>query len=153
MVQNPPENFPRLTVYLLYKDSAAALDFITTAFGFEETMRMPGPDGSVGHAEARLGDAVLMLGTPGPDYRNPKDLGGATQGTHVYVDDVDKHFQVAKEAGAEIIDAPTDKFYGDRSYTAEDPEGHVWYFATHVRDVSPEEMAKAVAEMASGEGS
>lgn len=148
MVQNPPQDFPRLSPYLFYKDAAAAIDFLTTTFGFEERMRLAGPDGSVGHAEVQLADAVVMLGTPGPDYRNPMELGGATQGLYVYVDDVDKHFEVARAAGATITEEPSDKFYGDRSYTAEDPEGHVWYFGQHIRDVSEEELAAGAAEAA-----
>ncbi|HLF99439.1 MAG TPA: VOC family protein [Acidimicrobiia bacterium] len=152
MVQNPPENFPRLTPYLTYKDAGAALDFLTSAFGFDEQLRMPGPDGAVSHAELRYHDSVVMLGSPGPDAKSPKDLGGATVGIYLYVDDVDKHFEVAKQAGATIIEEPTDKFYGDRSYTAEDPEGHQWHFAQHTVDLSEEEMAAAVDAMTKGEG-
>ena len=77
---------------------------------------------------------------PGPKYRNPKRLGQATQNLYVYVDDVDKHFEQAKEAGAKILQEPKDQVYGDRSYGVEDPEGHHWYFAQHVRDVKPEDM-------------
>jgi len=149
MVQNPPENFPRLTPYLYYQDAQAAVDFLTKAFGFEERFIMRDAGGGVGHAEVQLADAVVMLGTPGPDYRNPKQLGGATQGVYIYVDDVDQHCKVAQAAGATIVAPPEDKFYGDRSYTAEDPEGHQWFFGTHVRDVSEEEMHEAAAQMAS----
>ncbi len=74
------------------------------------------------------------------DYRNPKHLGGATHMTYIYVDDVDKHFRRAKEAGAKILEEPADQFYGDRRYGAEDPSGHHWHFATHVREVAPEDM-------------
>jgi uncharacterized glyoxalase superfamily protein PhnB len=81
-----------------------------------------------------------MMGCPGPEYRNPKRLGGSTSNLYVYVADVDKHFRHAKESNARILEEPADQFYGDRRYGAEDPEGHVWYFATHVRDVPPEEM-------------
>ena len=85
-------------------------------------------------------DGVVMMGHPGPDYKNPKRLGGVTQMVYVYVDDVDKHFAVAKAAGAHILSEPADQFYGDRTYGAEDPEGHQWSFAQHVRDVAPEDM-------------
>jgi PhnB protein len=129
-----------VTPYLLYEDGEAAIDFLTRAFGFRERMRMPMPDGSIGHAEMELADGVIMLGCPGASYRNPKSLGGVTTNIYVYVDDVDKHFERAKGAGARILQEPADQFYGDRRYGAADPEGHEWYFATHVRDVAPEDM-------------
>jgi uncharacterized glyoxalase superfamily protein PhnB len=103
-------------------------------------MRLPGPDGNVTHAELELADGVVMIGHPGSDYRNPKRLGQVTQQVYVYVDDVDKHFEHARGAGAAILEEPADQFYGDRRYAAEDPEGHHWYFAQHVRDVAPEDM-------------
>ncbi len=140
MPANPPENMPRITPYLLYRDVDAALEWLARAFGFRERMRLPGPDGKANHAEMELADGVIMLGNPGKDYRNPKQLGQATQQLYVYVDDVDKHFERAKGAGAVVLAEPEDQFYGDRSYGAEDPEGHHWYFAQHVRDVAPEDM-------------
>jgi uncharacterized glyoxalase superfamily protein PhnB len=103
-------------------------------------MRMPGPDGQILHAEMESADGVVLLGCPSPDYRNPAALGNATQSLYVFVDDVDAHFREAKAAGARILDEPADQFYGDRRYGAQDPEGHVWYFAQHVRDVAPEDM-------------
>lgn len=151
MVQNPPADFPRLTPYVLYKDAAAAIDFLTSAFGLTEALRMPGPNGTVGHAELRYAESVVMLGTPGPDYKSPKDLGGSTVSMYLYVDDVDKHYETAKQAGAKIIEDLSDKFYGDRTYTAEDPEGHQWSFGQHTRDVSEDEMAAAVEAMMQGE--
>jgi uncharacterized glyoxalase superfamily protein PhnB len=140
MPANPPANMPRITPYLYYEDVAQALSWLSEAFGFRERMRMPGPDGSIQHAELELADGVIMLGCPGPDYRNPKRLSAVTQNIYVYVDDVDKHFERAKRAGARILQEPADQFYGDRRYGAVDPEGHEWYFATHVRDVAPEDM-------------
>jgi uncharacterized glyoxalase superfamily protein PhnB len=140
MAKNPPENMPRVAPYLLYEDVAAALEWLSRAFGFRERVRIPGPDGKPSHAEMEIADGVVMMGHPGPEYRNPKRLGQTTGFVHVYVADVDAHYRRAKEAGAKIIEAPADQFYGDRRYGAEDPEGHQWYFATHVRDVSPEEM-------------
>jgi uncharacterized glyoxalase superfamily protein PhnB len=131
---------PRITPYLHYEDVAKALDWLAQAFGFRERLRMAGPDGSIQHAEVELADGVIMLGCPNADYRNPKRLGGVTQNIYVYVDDVDKHFERAKRAGAKILAEPADQFYGDRRYGALDPEGHEWYFATHTRDVAPEDM-------------
>jgi len=141
MVQNPPENFPRITPYLLYENLDAAVDWLVPAFGFTERVRMKGPDGKANHAELGIGDGVVMMGHPGADYQGPKRIGtNRTQLTYVYVDDVDKHFETAKAAGAWILSEPTDQFYGDRTYGAEDPEGHQWNFAEHVRDVAPEDM-------------
>ena len=140
MPKNPPENMPRITPYLFYEDVAAALDWLATAFGFRERMRMPGPDGAITHAEMELADGVIMMGHPGSDYQNPKRHGHVSQLQYVYVDDVDEHFEQAKRAGATILDEPEDQFYGDRRYAVEDLEGHQWNFAQHVRDVPLEEL-------------
>jgi PhnB protein len=140
MPLNPPKNTPRITPYLLYEEVAGAIDWLTTAFGFQESMRIPGPDGKTAHAEIRLFDGLIMLGCPGAEYRNPKRLGVVTQHLYVYVDNVDAHFERARSAGAKIIEEPKDQFYGDRRYGAEDLEGHSWYFAQHIRDVSAEDM-------------
>jgi PhnB protein len=140
MPTNASEKPQRITPYLYYEDVAAALDWLSRAFGFSEGSRMAGADGKVMHAHVTLGEAVVMMGHPGPDYKNPRRVGHATQSLYVIVDDVDKHFEQAKEAGAKILEEPEDQFYGDRRYGAVDPEGHQWYFAQHVRDVSPEEM-------------
>ena len=140
MPTNPPENTPRITPYLYYEDVETALAWLAAAFGFREAMRLPGPDGKPVHAEMRLADGLIMMGRPGPQYRNPMHVGAVTQGLMVYVADVDAHFARAKAAGARILTPPADQFYGDRRYAAEDPEGHRWYFAQHVRDVSEAEM-------------
>jgi PhnB protein len=131
---------PRITAYLLYEDVAASLDWLTRTFGFHERMRLPGPDGKVVHAEMEFADGAVMMGNPGPDYQNPNRIGHVTQQLYVYVDDVDKHFEHAREAGATILAEPEDQFYGDRRYGAVDLEGHHWYFAQHVHDMPPEEM-------------
>jgi PhnB protein len=131
---------PRITPYLYYEDVAGALEWLSRAFGFRERLRIPGPDGKPSHAEMELADGVIMMGCPGPDYKNPKRLGQSVGNIYVYVDDVDKHFRQAREAGARILSEPQDQFYGDRNYGAEDPEGHHWYFATHLRDVAPEDL-------------
>jgi PhnB protein len=119
----------RIAPYLLYEDGVAAIDFLTKAFGFEEVMRME-EGGVVNHAELRLGDDSIMLGDPGEDYEGPNKAGNRTALVHVYVDDVDAHFELAKAAGAEIVMEPTDQEYGDRRYDAKDPEGQLWSFAT-----------------------
>jgi uncharacterized glyoxalase superfamily protein PhnB len=136
MVRNPPKDTPRVSPYLLYEDVDAAADWLSAAFGFREMVRLRGPDGKANHAELRTGGALVMLGNPGPGYQNPRRLGGVTQLVYVYVDDVDAHCQRARAAGARILREPADQFYGDRTYGAEDPEGHQWSFAQHVRDVT-----------------
>jgi len=118
-----------ITPYLFYEDAGAALDFLSRAFGFEETMHSAMPDGRVAHAEMRLGDGALFLGAPDGGYRGPRSLGANTCCLYVYVDDVDTHCGRAREAGAEVVDEPADQEYGDRRYHARDPEGHDWYFA------------------------
>ena len=134
-----------ITPYLLYQDVDAALSFLTRAFGFREVLRYAGEAGYVNHAEARLGDAAVYLGDPGDDYRNPRELGQETVGLYVLVDDVDAHCERARAAGAEITEEPSDQEYGDRRYSAVDPEGHLWFFAERVRDVAPEEWGAATA--------
>jgi PhnB protein len=142
MPANPPENMPRITAYLLYEDVAKALDWLGKTFGFQERMRLAGPDGKPNHAEMELSDGVIMIGCPGPEYQNPKRIGHVTQQLYVYVDDVDKHFAHAKQAGATISEELQDLFYGDRRYSAVDLEGHRWSFAQRVRDVAPEDMKR-----------
>jgi len=137
---NPPDNMPRITPYLYYRDVAAALDWLARAFGFRERMRLPGPGGAIAHAEMECAEGVIMLGCPSADYKNPRELAQPTQSLYVFVDDVDRHFETAKRCGAKILEEPQDQSYGDRRYGAEDPEGHRWYFAQHVRDVAPEDM-------------
>jgi PhnB protein len=119
----------RIAPYLLYEDGAAAIDFLTKAFGFVEVMRMD-EGGVVNHAELRLGEDSVMLGSPGEDYKSPRKADHRTALVHVYVDDVDAHFERAKAAGAEIVMEPANQEYGDRRYDAKDPEGQLWSFAT-----------------------
>ena len=130
--------------YLLYADCERALDWLSDAFGFEEVLRYKGEQGYVNHAEMRLGDATIYMGDPGDDYRNPKDVGHETVGIYVVVDDVDAHYERAKAAGADIREEPRDEPYGERRYTAVDPEGHRWYFATPIREVAPEEWGAQI---------
>lgn len=128
---------PRITPYLLYEDLGGALDWLAKAFGLRERLRHAGPDGKPMHAEMTLGtDGLILMGCPGPQYRNPKRLGQATQSLYVRVDDLDRHFERAVHVGAVVLEKPTDQPYGDRRYGVEDPEGHRWYFAqaiTHAK--------------------
>jgi PhnB protein len=112
---------------------------LSAAFGFRETLRFTDGDGVVTHAEMEFQGEPIFMGHPGPEYKSPKRLGLGTQQVHIYVDDVDEHFERAREAGAVILAEPTDQVYGDRRYDAEDHEGVRWSFAQHVRDVRAEE--------------
>ena len=129
-----------ITPYLLYEDVAAAIAFLTRAFGFEEVLRYTGAEGYVEHAELRRGDDVIYLGDPGPDYRNPAKLGGPTVLIHVSdLDDVDALCEHARAAGAQITQEPTDQAYGERRFGAADPEGHHWHFSQPIADVQPQD--------------
>jgi PhnB protein len=145
MPQNPPEGYPRVSPYLYYENPADALEWLTRAFGFTEKLRVPDEERGVAHAELELDGSVIMLGRPRAEYKNPKNLGATTCSIYVYVDDVDAHYAAARAAGATIEQELADQWYGDRQYGAVDPEGHVWYFATHVKDVAPEEMPATAA--------
>ena len=107
--------------YLLYHSCEDALEWLSRAFGFEETLRYTGEEGYVNHAEMKLGDAHIFMGNPGEGFRNPKEQGRETVGLYVYVDDVDAHYERAKAAGAEIREEPNDQEYGERRYTASIP--------------------------------
>jgi len=123
-----------ITPYLLYEDVGEALEFLAKAFGFRKYgAQMRDPDGRIRHAAMQLGDDLIMMGYPGPAYRNPKHLGQATQHLYVNVEDVDKHFARARRAGATLIEEPADTPYGHRRYGVADPEGHEWYFAQEIR--------------------
>jgi PhnB protein len=140
MPANPPENVPQVSPYLLYEDVAGALEWLSKAFGLRERTRVADASGTVHHAEMEIGDGLIMMGCPGPDYQSPRRHGHVTASLYVYVDDVDVHFDQARAAGATIFAEPEDQLYGDRRYGARDPEGHEWYFAQYVRDVPPEEL-------------
>jgi uncharacterized glyoxalase superfamily protein PhnB len=130
----------QITPYLLYEDAAAALDWLSTVFGFKETLRFTDANGRVTHAEMDAGGGgQFMLGEPGSGYQSPQRSGHHNAFLHVLVDDVDAHFERARAAGATIVAEPADKEYGTRSYHAEDLEGHRWDFATQLREVEPEE--------------
>ena len=137
MSQQPAVPMPRITPMLLYEDVSAAIEWLSNAFGFREQLRFADSDGTVTHAELSLADGVIMLGHPGPDYRSPRRTGQVQSIVHVYVDDVDGHFAHARDAGATILEPPADMCYGDRRYTAEDPEGQRWMVAQCVRELAP----------------
>ena len=144
-----PDGYPRVTPYLCIDGAAAAIDFYKKAFGATERMRMGGPGGKIGHAEIEIEGGLIMLADEYPDmnFRSPKALGGSPVTVHMYVVDVDAFCARAAAAGAMVIRAVADQFYGDRSCQVTDPFGHTWSFATHVEDVSPEEMEKRAAKL------
>lgn len=150
-VQAIPDGYHTVTPYLSLKGAAAAIDFYRRAFGARELYRMDMPDGRIGHAELQIGSSRLMLADemPGmPDYaKSPATLGGTSNGYVLYVEDVDTDFQRAVAAGAKVKRPVTNQFYGDRSGTLEDPFGHLWTIATHIEDVSPDEMKKRMAAL------
>ena len=146
---NPiPADYPGITPYLSVKGAADAIEFYKKAFGAIEIMRLPGPDGTIGHAEIKIGNALVMLADESPDYGNlsPKTLGGSPVRLHMYVEDVDAFFEKAIAAGAKVLIPIANQFYGDRSGRLEDPFGHVWLVSTHVEDVAPEEMQRRMEE-------
>ena len=141
-VQPVPEGYQSVIPALSIDGAADAIEFYKRAFGAKERSRMPGPDGMIAHAEIQIGDSVVMVSDPFPQAstKSPTELGGTTVGLFCYVDDVDAVFQQATAAGAESVMDPDDMFWGDRFGTLRDPYGHSWSIATHVEDVSPEEM-------------
>jgi PhnB protein len=143
-----PDGYPQLTPYLAIDGAEAAIEFYGKVFGARERMRMPAPEGKIGHAELEIGDALIMLADEFPEMSapSPKRIGGSPVTISLYVDDVDAVFESALEAGATELRGVENQFYGDRSGQFEDPFGHRWSIATHVEDVPPEEMEKRAAE-------
>lgn len=154
MAKPIPDEYPRVTPYLIVDGAAAAIDFYCTVLGATQRGEsMPAPEGKVGHAELQIGDSVVMLADESPDAgaRGPRTVGGTPVMLHVYVEDVDAVFDAAVKAGATLRRAVEDQFYGDRSGQFEDPFGHCWNVATHIEDVAPDEMSERVkAAMSAG---
>jgi PhnB protein len=150
MATNPiPKGYEGAVPYLCCKNATGALEFYKDAFGAIELMRMPMPDGKIGHAEIKLGGAIIMLSDEFPDCGclSPDTIGGSATSVMIYLDDVDAFADRAIAAGAKVLEPVKDQFYGDRSCKLQDTSGHAWIFATHVEDVPPEEIAKRAKEM------
>ncbi len=143
-VQFQTEGYHTVTPYVVVSGAAKAIEFYQKAFGAEERVRMPGPGGTIMHAEVQIGDSVVMLSDENPAMgaKSPTTLGGTPASLMVYVEDVDQAFERAVKAGAKAEMPPTDMFWGDRFSKLVDPFGHVWSLATHIEDVPPEEMSK-----------
>ena len=154
-VEPIPEGYQSLSPSLAVDNASEAIEFYKRAFGAEERARMEGPGGTIAHAELQIGDSVLMLADPFPQAstKSPKEVGGTTVSLFMYVEDVDAVVQQAVDAGAELTMPVDNMFWGDRFGSVTDPYGHSWSLATHVEDVSPEEMEErgraAMAEMTS----
>lgn len=144
-----PENYHAVTPYLIVNGAAQAIDFYKNVFGAQELMRVPGPNGKVGHAELKIGDSIIMLADEHPemDAHSPQSVGGTPVSLMIYVEDVDHVFKKALAAGAKESRPVKDQFYGDRSGILTDPFGHKWSVATHIEDVSPEEMQRRMAAL------
>jgi PhnB protein len=136
-----PTEYGSLTPYLVIPKCAEAIEFYKNAFDATETTRMPMPDGSIGHAELKIGDSILMLASGGPEWPATSSL------TCLYVEDCDAVFARAVAAGAQVLEPVADKFYGDRAGSVQDPYGQRWSIMTHKEDISPEEMQARIAKL------
>jgi PhnB protein len=143
-----PEDMHTITPHLVCAGAADAIEFCRRAFGAVEAARLPGPDGKLAHAMIRIGDSPLMLVDEFPDQGmlGPKSLKGSPVTLHLYVEDVDATVERAVAAGAKITMPVADMFWGDRYGRVEDPFGHQWSIATHIRDVSLEEAQAAMGK-------
>jgi PhnB protein len=148
-VKPKPDAYANVTPYLIVEGGSKAIDFYKEAFGAVERMRMPQPDGKLGHAEIQIGDSVVMLAdaVPKMDVKAPGAYGGSPVHLLLYVDDVDRSFEKALSLGATVVRPLADQFYGDRTGTLKDPFGHQWSLATHVEDVSEEELGRRFEKM------
>jgi PhnB protein len=150
-----PEGHEAAAPYLAVEDATRAIEYYKKAFGAKELTLMHGPDGKVGHAELQIGNALIMLSDPfpGSSTQPPKQLGGTSASVFIYVEDVDAVVKQAVDAGATVTMEVADQFWGDRFGTITDPFGHVWSIATHIEDLTEEEIAErakaAMAEMGS----
>ena len=138
-----------LTPYICCQDAPRAIEFYKKAFGARETMRLAEPSGKIGHAEVDIGGSILMISDEYPDYGalSPTSIGGTPVKLHLYVDDADAVFARAIEAGAKVVRALEDQFYGDRSGTIQDPFGHVWFVSMKKEDLTAEEVQRRYDRM------
>jgi PhnB protein len=145
-----PKGYNTVTPYLVIKGAAKAIDYYKSVFGATVTVRMDGPDGRVGHAELKIGDSIIMLADENPQMGSVSatTIGNSPVSLYVYLPDVDRVVEKAQAEGAKIVKPVQDQFYGDRSGFLQDPFGHFWGIATHVEDVSPQEMKERMKKMA-----
>lgn len=143
-----PTGYHSVTPAIVVRDAAAAIDFYTRAFGADELHRMTGPDGTIMHAEIRIGDSIIMLGEENAAWgtASPLSTNGNPGSLHLYVPDADAAFDRAVKAGATVSSPLEDAFWGDRYGKVKDPSGHEWGIAQRVREMTPEEMQRAGEE-------
>jgi PhnB protein len=150
-VSHIPEGYNTVTPYLIIRGAAKAIEYYKEAFGAKEVFRMDGPDGKVGHAELQIGDSRIMLADENPQmgagHTSADSIGGSPVSIYLYLPDVDSVVERAVAAGAKILKPVQDQFYGDRSGFLQDPFGHLWGIATHVEDVSPQELEERMKKM------
>lgn len=158
-VQAVPKGYGTATAYLIVSPCAQALELYGKAFGAKTLSVLPGPGDSIMHAEIKIGDTIVMMSDEQPpmpggptNRKTPKNLGGTTSGVMLYVKDCDAWFARAVSAGCTVSAPPMDMFWGDRFCQVEDPFGHNWSIATHVKDLTPKQMEKAMAEAMSQQG-
>jgi PhnB protein len=141
-----PQGYNSITPYLVVRGAAQAIDYYKKVFGATEIMRMPGPDGKIGHAELKIGNSPIMLADENPSmgagHASADTVGGSPVSLYVYLPDVDDVVKRATTEGAKLLRPVQDQFYGDRSGFIQDPFGHLWGIATHIEDVSPKDMEK-----------
>jgi PhnB protein len=144
-----PEGYATVTPYLTIKGAAQAIEFYKKSFGAEEALRLAAPDGSIAHAEIRIGNSVIMLHDENPQWKalSPKTIGDSGSAVMLYVSDVDAVHQRAVANGAVSTMAVADQFYGDRCGNVTDPFGHKWCIATHIEDVPPDEIERRAKKM------
>lgn len=141
-VKTIPEGYNSVTPYLIVEGAGKLIDFLKQVFGAEEIERFATPDGKVGHAEVRIGNSMIMLGDAGGQWA------ATSTALYLYLNDVDAAYKSAIDAGATSLEEPADQFYGDRNAKVKDLFGNTWIIATHVEDVTPEELkARAAAAM------
>ena len=146
-----PKDYNSVTPYLVVRGAAQAIDYYKKVFGATETVRMPGPDGKIGHAELKIGDSHIMLAdenpSMGPGHISADTVGGSPVSLYVYLPNVDEVVKRATTEGAKLLKPVQDQFYGDRSGFIQDPFGHLWGIATHVEDVSPKDMQERMKKV------
>jgi len=143
--QAVPKGYHTVTPSLVIAGAAKAIEFYKKAFGAEERSRFPAPNGTLMHAEIRIGDSIIMMGDEMPEQggRGPKSLGGSPVTLFIYQDNVDAAWKRAVDAGARVVMPLSDQFWGDRGGCLEDPFGHNWWLCQHIKDMSPREMQQA----------
>lgn len=141
-----PEGYRTLTPYMTVRNAARAIEFYKQAFGAEERGVMKDPSGKVMHAELKIGDSVVMLADEFPEFGSlsPQSIGGSPMGLHIYIENVDAAFDRAVKAGAQVEMPVSDQFWGDRYGKLKDPFGHKWSIATHMKDMSADEMKRSM---------